>query len=106
MSEPRVAGILMVITGAFLLIPAVLLGIASIILVPIPNIGTTIIWALTLIVIALAIMNIGAGALLISRQGDPEIHTLGIVVAALNLVFTWWTIVGALLAVLELAFLI
>lgn len=106
MSEPRVAGILMVITGAFLLIPAVLLGVASIILVPIPNIGITILWALTLIVIALAIMNIGAGALLISRQGDPEIRTLGIVVAALNLVFTWWTIIGAILAVLELAFLI
>ncbi|WP_054841830.1 hypothetical protein [Vulcanisaeta distributa] len=106
MSEPRVAGILMLVSGAFLLIPALLLGVASLILVPIPNIGTTILWALTLIVIALAIMNIGAGALLISRHDDPEVRTLGIVVAALNLVFTWWTIIGALLAVLEIAFLI
>ncbi|WP_243671228.1 hypothetical protein [Vulcanisaeta sp. JCM 16161] len=76
MSEPRVAGILMLISGALLLIPALLLGAASLILVPIPNIGTTILWALTLIVIALAIMNIGTGALLISRQGDPEVRTL------------------------------
>ncbi len=106
MGEPRVAGILMVITGAFLLIPAVLLGIASIMLIPIPNVGATILWALTLIVVALAIMNIGAGVLLISRQGDPETRTLGIVVAALNLVLTWWTIIGAVFAILELAFLI
>ena len=106
MSEPRVAGVLMVVTGAFLLIPALLLGVASLILVPIPNIGTTILWALTLVVIALAIMNIGTGVLLISRQGDPEVRTLGIVVAALNLIFTWWTIIGAVFAVLELAFLI
>ena len=106
MSEPRVAGILMVITGAFLLVPAILLGAASVMFVPIPNVGATILWALTLIVIALAIMNIGAGVLLISRQGDQEVRTLGIVVAALNLVFTWWTIVGAIFAVLELAFLI
>ena len=106
MSEPRVAGILMVVTGAFLLIPALLLGAASLILVPIPNIGTTILWALTLVVVALAIMNIGAGILLISRQSDPEVRTLGIVVAALNLIFTWWTIIGAVFAVLELAFLI
>ncbi len=96
----------MLVSGAFLLIPAILLGVASLILVPIPNIGTTILWALTLIVIALAIMNIGAGALLISRQNDPEVRTLGIVVAALNLIFTWWTLIGAIFAVLELAFLI
>ncbi len=106
MSEPRVAGILMLITGAFLLVPALLFGIVSIMLVPIPNITATIMWALTLVIIALAMMNIGAGALLLSRPSDSETRTLGIVVAALNLVFTWWTIIGAVFAILELAFLV
>ncbi|WP_054856879.1 hypothetical protein [Vulcanisaeta sp. JCM 16159] len=106
MSEPRVAGILMLISGAFLLVPALLLVLMSIIVIPIPNIGVTILWALSLITIALAIMNIGAGILLIARQSDTEARTLGIVVAALNLVFTWWTLVGAVFAVIELALLI
>ncbi|WP_054853247.1 hypothetical protein [Vulcanisaeta distributa] len=106
MGEPRVAGILMLISGAFLLVPALLLVLMSIIVIPIPNIGVTILWALSLITIALAIMNIGAGILLITRQSDTEVRTLGIVVAALNLVFTWWTLVGAVFAVIELALLI
>lgn len=106
MSEPRVSGILMLITGAFLLLPALLLGVASIILIPIPGLTTAIIWALTLISIALAVLNIGAGALLISRPNDSEVRTLGIVVSVINLVLTWWTLIGVVFAVLELAFLI
>jgi hypothetical protein len=106
MSEPRVAGVLMLITGAFLLIPVVLLGTASIILVPIPSLATTFLWALTLIAVALAVLNIGAGAMLLSRPEDSEARTLGIVVSVINLAFTWWTIIGAVFAVLELAFLI
>ncbi|MFB6470617.1 MAG: hypothetical protein TU36_005230 [Vulcanisaeta sp. AZ3] len=106
MSEPRVAGILMLITGAFLLIPALLLGLTSIILIPIPGLTTAIMWALTLIIIALAILNIGVGALLISRSNDNEVRTLGIIVSVINLALTWWTIIGAVFAALELAFLI
>lgn len=106
MSEPRVAGILMFITGAFLLIPALLLGFTSIILIPIPGLTTAIMWALTLIIIALAILNIGVGALLISRSNDNEVRTLGIIVSVINLALTWWTIIGAVFAALELAFLI
>ncbi|MCG2895362.1 MAG: hypothetical protein RXR10_06485 [Vulcanisaeta sp.] len=106
MSEPRVSGILMLITGAFLLIPSLMLGIASIIIIPIPSFATAFLWALTLIVVALAVLNIGAGALLLSRPGDEEVRTLGIVVSIINLIFTWWTIIGAVLAVLELAFLL
>ncbi|WP_069807507.1 hypothetical protein [Vulcanisaeta thermophila] len=106
MSEPRVAGILMVITGAFLIIPAVLLGIASIILIPIPTLPSTIVWALTVVVIVLAVLNLVTGFLLIGRGGEAEVRTLGIVVAVLNLALTWWTIVGALFAALELAFLV
>ncbi len=105
MNEPRIAGILMLVTGVFLLVPALFLGVASIILVPIPSILTTFAWALTFIAIAFATLNLGAGVLLLSRPGDSETRTLGIVVAALNLVFTWWTIIGAIFAILELVFL-
>ncbi len=106
MSEPRVAGVLMIVTGAFLVIPAVLFGVASIIIVPIPNIATAFLWALTLIVIALAVLNLGVGGMLLSRPNDNEVRMAGIVVSIINLVLTWWTIIGAVLAVLELAFLL
>ncbi|BDR91540.1 hypothetical protein [Vulcanisaeta souniana] len=106
MSEPRVAGVLMLVTGVFLLMPVLFLGIMSIILVPISSILTTFAWALTLIAIAFAALNLGAGILLLSRPSDSETRTLGIVVAALNLVFTWWTFIGAIFAILELVFLV
>lgn len=106
MSEPKVAGILMIITGAFLLIPAVLLGIASIFIVPLPTLPSVIIWVLTIIIFVLAALNLSVGVLLMVRGNEHEVRTLGLVVAILNLALTWWSVVGAIFAALELAFLI